>query len=511
MRVVFFLLCLLCSHVLCAQLVLYSSFIKSAPNSRFEVAGKTGNFYWIQKSKKSSFKKRATWATEKEYRFEIYDAHLNRVNEMDCFISDAVFEQYLVAGDAYFDQLLFVGSATETTVVLNRFLPEGTRVASAVPLLRFPASMNANDFLLVRSQDKRKILLLGFEPVAETTPRVHAILFDAGWHVLFQTIYKNQDLTQPTIQYDFTNYPLEAFDESSVKLANNGDWLAIAPSRHNNNSILFHFPFCSNRIIQSEIKLPQRAGIQTASLSLDDATQQAMAGILINSGASATKNVRIAHYLLSQGRFDFDTTYKINTLAVAKTNEENLFEQSFMPVPGKGFLFLKEYGKPYRFVYTNEEASQQSDNEKDSMNRSLVPVSFAKNDYTRFDNITGARQAYERGDLRLYYFPATPRDTCWSGLINQAQSGELNTSYLSYACMPVEGKIIFLYNSVWYNDAKSGSTTVLDPEGHALNEGLLFWKSNNILDFQRKKQIATKEIAVPYERNGFQGFAIIRL
>jgi hypothetical protein len=51
----------------------------------------------------------------------------------------------------------------------------------------------------------------------------------------------------------------------------------------------------------------------------------------------------------------------------------------------------------------------------------------------------------------------------------------------------------------------------LDAEGNRLNEGVVFWKPNNILDFQKAKRIAAQELAVPYQRNGLQGFVIIRL
>lgn len=505
-----FIACLLYPVGLYAQSVLYAPVAGNPATIHMEVLGKAGNFYWIQKSKKhNSFKKR-TFDTDGA--FEVYDARLNRAATIPYSIPDTVLKQYFVAGDRYFDQLLFATTADKTRVLLNRFSPEGTLLSHNSTLLDFPNSMKGNDFLLLRSQDKRNVLLLGFEPITDATPRMHAILYNSNWQVVSHTFHQDGNLTQPFLQYDAVHYPLEHFDNSPVKLANNGDWLMVAPSRRNNNYVLFHFQDTGRRFIQTEIKLTQNPRVQNVSLALDDASEEAIAGLLLYTGTPSVKKVRIAQYAISEHRFERDTTYRFHTLAAGKTREEHLYEQYFMPVPGKGFLFLKEYGRPYRSPYPLEE-ERTTDDDEEASNAAInaVPAAFNKDDYTRYGHLSGLRRDYERGDLNLYYFPATRQDSCWSGIINKAQTSELNTSFLSYACVPLGDRIVFLYNSALYNTAKYSSTTVLDGAGHPLNEGVVFWRPNNILDFQKGRQIAARELAVPYERNNGLGFAIIRL
>src|SRR5689334_24542543 len=83
-----------------AQSVLYSSLVSNSANAHFEVVGKVGNFYWVQKSRKViSFRKRAVQTHETDFAFEIYDARLNRINTIPYTLSDTVLKQYLIAGD----------------------------------------------------------------------------------------------------------------------------------------------------------------------------------------------------------------------------------------------------------------------------------------------------------------------------------------------------------------------------------------------------------------------------
>ncbi len=245
---------------------------------------------------------------------------------------------------------------------------------------------------------------------------------------------------------------------------------------------------------------------------LDDARNEAFAGLLLRTGSAPVKKVRTAHYLLSQCRFDFDTTFRFSTLPAGKTREEHLFEHDFIPVPGKGFLFLKEYGRPFQSPYPVEAALTTGD-EDEAIPADIdpVPAALNKREYTRYGNLSGKQREYDRGDLSLYYFPAAGQDSCWSGLLNKAQTGELNSSFLSYACMPVEGKIIFLYNNLSYRDTKHSSTTILNGNGEALDEGVVFWRPGILLDFQKARPLAARELAVPYEGSRGPGFAIIRL
>ena len=87
----------------------------------------------------------------------------------------------------------------------------------------------------------------------------------------------------------------------------------------------------------------------------------------------------------------------------------------------------------------------------------------------------------------------------------------MGTSYLSYVFLPREDKLFFLYNSFYKNRDQYSSATVLDQRGNPMNEGVEYWKMNNTLVFQRARQISENELAIPYERNMRNGFAIIHL
>jgi hypothetical protein len=75
----------------------------------------------------------------------------------------------------------------------------------------------------------------------------------------------------------------------------------------------------------------------------------------------------------------------------------------------------------------------------------------------------------------------------------------------------VRDKFILFYNNVSFNYSGQSTTTILGRSGEALDEGLVFWKSNNVLDFQKARQIGIKELAVPFKKNGQIGFSIIKL
>jgi len=110
----------------------------------------------------------------------------------------------------------------------------------------------------------------------------------------------------------------------------------------------------------------------------------------------------------------------------------------------------------------------------------------------------------------MKYFPFEPTDTSWGGLLHVEQETELRYDNLSYACIPARDKIIFLYSSLAKNKHKVGSTTVLDHNGQPVEEGFIFWRSANVLNFQKARLIHPREVFVPFDRNTSQGFAIIR-
>src|SRR5262245_58470642 len=176
-RVFVFILLSFSTGFLGAQQVLYSPFISNQPEIRFQVIGKAGNYYWVQKSKKISRPKKYTGVWEEgNFNFEIYDDRMNPVTSIPFAVSNDVIKEYFVPGEEYFDQLLFVRGNLRTTVLLNRFAPDGNIVTTNDTLAHFPAKMKYSNFLLARSEDKGKILLLGFEAIADSLPTLHSFL-----------------------------------------------------------------------------------------------------------------------------------------------------------------------------------------------------------------------------------------------------------------------------------------------------------------------------------------------
>ena len=506
-RILALLLLSFCTGFLGAQQVLYSPFISSQPETRFQVIGKAGNFYWVQKSKKIFRPKKYTgvW-DEGNFNFEIYDDRMDPVTSIPFTISNNVIKEYFIPGEEYFDQLLFFKDNFRTAVVLNRFAPDGSTVTTSDTLAYFPARMKYSNFLLVRSENKNKILLLGFETIADSLPTLHSFLYDKNWALLNKTIYANANISQPYVQYDLVDYPLEHFSNTAVKLADSGEWLMTVPSGTNHNFLLFHFGGVNDKFVYKEIKLSPSVSPEEIILSLDNTRQEASTGILSRIRYESVKNVRVAHYLLTDHRIDFDTSFRFNTLA-NKTKNENLYEEYFMTVPNKGFMLLKEYGKPFSF--NEPEGGNYERTEADSIFSNAVNVN--KNEYTRYSNLAGSRTAFDRGDLSMFYFPWTRNDSCWSGIINKEQTTEITSSYLSYVFLPREDKLFFLYNEFFRNSNQYSNTTVLDQKGNTVEEGVVYWKMKNNLVFQKARQISANELAIPYERNGRNGFAIIKL
>lgn len=504
-----FALCFLFDSVVCAQSVLYSSLVTNDINTRFEVIGKAGNFYWIYKSKRNNTYKKGSfpWPPEKDLSFEVYDRRLNHVKEISYTLSDSVLKQYLITQRHCFDQLIFSKSVKKTSVAVNRFTQDGNEMVNNAHLFDFPAEMAMEDIIVTRSPDRTKILVLGFIP-SGITPELHAMVYTKDWKLLYQTVYKEGNLVQPFVQYDFTDYVMESSDDGPVKITNSGDWLMVAPARRKNTFVLCHFRKEDSSFVQTDINQPQGQGVENCSLSIEDG-RDAYVGILENLTTS-DKKVRIMQYILSQNRFGYDTTYQFTVPNLSKAQEHYLFEQEFIQIPGRGFMYMKEYGRRYFISNSGEQVSLEDQQEYFAHGSYNAKVKLNKKEYTRYNDLSEAKKEFERGDLSVKYFPFHSTDSCWAGLLNVAQNTQLSYSYLSYACVPAGDKIFFLYNVLASNENKFSSSTVLDDKGKAVDEGLIFWRSTNVLNFQKARLIDQEELFVPFERNRFQGFAIIR-
>ncbi len=504
-------------HYLSAQRVLYSPFINDRAAIQYIVAGKTSDYYWVQKEKrKKVIQGRADWYVNEQQGFEIYDTRMNLVKTAPSFsITDSTLKEYLVPGNNYFDQLILSAGTQKIMLLLQRYTQEGDLVAAGRVIGSLPFKETGDSFLLIRSEDKHKLLLLGFEPVPSSPPRLHAMLFDDDWKQLSYAVYDHPFISQPFIQDDFVCSPIEHFTNIPVQLADNGQWLMASPSRTNLNFLLFHFCGSDHDISYREIVLPPSYTMEDIALYVDNEKEEAFSGILSGYHNTTYKNVHVNHYSLAKQEFDFDSSYRFNTLAAGKIKNENITKERFIAVPGAGFMLLKEYGRTYTGWYDNETYDNQWDPDVlfaniDNSNTGAI-FSSSRDGYTRYNTLAGIQKNFERGDLNLFYFPAHSKDSCWSGMINKTQTTELNAPDLSYLVMPVKDRLFFLYNSFLRNDDQYASSTILDPQGNLQStEGVIFWKFNNTLSFQQSIQITETEVAIPYEKNQRKGFAIIR-
>jgi len=494
---------------LTAQRVLYSPFIDDRYSSHFEIAGKTADYYWLLKEKNQSSKRQILL----QQGFEVYDNRLKLVNTVPNFtIPDNALKEYLIGGIKYFDKLLLLKEGDKTSVSLQRFSQDGSLTGDEKAVFTFPFTESGNSFLLVRSEDKKKILLLCFQSVTESSPMLHAVLFNENWEHLSYRTYHHPNITQPMIQDDFTSYPIEHFNSSAVQLADNGQWLMASPSRTSNNFLLLHFCDDDNSFSYKEIRLAEYSQLDDVAVSIDNNQGDAFAGVLSKFHYSALKNVQVVHYSIPKQAFDFDSSYRFNTLPGNKLKDENLVHESFVTVPGNGFLLLKEYGKEYSSTFDYDNSwDPEAFFSNASFTNSFIPIQTNNDGYARFNKLISAGNTYHRGDLTLFYFPAKKNDSCWSGLMNKEQTTDMNSPSLSYLFIPTKNKLALVYNSTYKNGDQYGTSSFLDTRGNTLNDGgVIFWKFNYLLNFQQSKQIDGNEVALPYQVNQRKGFAIIR-
>ncbi len=515
--------------MLSAQQVSYCEPYSDRSTLRQEMLGKVGDYFWVSAISRKRVIRHSGDGISEERNLVVYDPRMNVINLINdpSYVVSSI-KEYLVVTDDHFDRLHLLNTDNkEVEVRLQRYAPDGALSGPDHNVARFPFSESGNSFMLVRSQDRGRILLLGFESVSSAAPRLHAFLFDQDWNLVSQRVYKHPFLSQPMIQDDYSGYPLEDFNTGPIKLANSGEWLMLAPSRVNHNFLLFHFD-ATDTLVCKEINLPGTASMEDVCVSIDNASGDVAAGVLSTFHYAPLKNVQAVHYSMVTRAFSFDTSYRLTTLGGKRIRNDNLVKESFVAVPGRGFLLLKEYGRS-----NLDEVEDDEDMYDAGYDPALL---FASNDipdgepgpsfprlrlpeprygYARYHS-TNNPPYHDRGDLSMYFFPASRADSCWSGMISQEQVTELNSPNLSYMIVPMQDRMVFLYNSFVHGEKIYASTTVLDPQGEQVtNEGILFWGLKNTLNFQLARQVAPDQVVIPYDiyvngnANGKVGFAVV--
>ena len=510
----YFLFIFLLPGFLFAQRVSYSSTISLHSSNTFQVIGKSADRYWAEKEQY----RRVTTRHSTDYqlegqRFAIFDNRLNFTKEIPALRIAWTMKQYLVSASSSFEQLILAGAPGKTNLFVNHY-DENTNPESSSRLVdSFPFSAQATSFILARSEDLSKNLLIGFEFRPSLSPRIHAILFDADWKILYHRIFDHPYFTQPCIQDDFISFPAESFDNLPIKLANNGDWMMASSSRTNNNYLLFHFYKDGKSFYYQELPLSPYYSMEDIAMSINNDQQEMSVGMLSRYRNTTIKNVQVSHYSMARNKFDFDSSYHFNTLASSLKNQ-SLSNESFIAVPGQGYMLFKEYGRP-------ENASDKAVQKNDPWDPVFLATNFSstetsltelnKNGYTERKGLQGIRSVFNRGNLTMFYFPIKAGDSTWSGIINAEQTTELNSPSLSYLVFPVRNKLYIIYNSTLRTNDEFSTATTLNTQGEPTDDALIFWKMNRTLNFQGSRRISAEEVAVPYKNNQQIGFAIIRL
>lgn len=519
---------MLSSSSLFAQQVSYCEPYSDRFTMRQEMLGKVGDFYWVSAISRKRVARHSTEISGMEERnFIVYNSRMNLMGLIDDPpYSGNSIREYLVTTDEHFDRVNLLNTdGKEVEVRLQRYEPGGEAIEPDHTIGVFPFSEPGTSFVLVRSLDRTRILLLGFQFISSSAPYLHAFLYDQDWHLLSKKVYRHPFLAQPVIQDDYSTYPLEDFNKAPVKLADDGQWLMLSPSRVNSNFLLFQFSAADTAVSCREILLPGTSSMEDVCLSVDNGTGEAVAGVLSNFHYSSLKNVQVVHYSMRTKTFSFDSSYRLTTLGGKRIRNDNLVKENFVAVPGRGFLLMKEYGRPYEqevqaefdegwdpaFLFASNDIPDPSAGP--SLSRVRLPE--PRYGYARYRE-TANPKYHDRGDLSLYFFPASRRDSCWSGMISQEQVTELNSPNLSYMMVPMQDRIVFLYNSFVHGEKMYASTTVIDPRGEQVtNEGILFWGLKNTLDFQQSRQVAPDQVVIPYDiyvngnPNGKVGFAVV--
>lgn len=496
-----------------AQHVVYTESLHAHSGTQFEVIGKSENFYWTAKLQKLKNYNRKKPAEENGLlSFELFDPKLAPLREEASVVLPGTRKQWLMTGTKNLDQLVLSSSGNQTKIFCTRYFNDPlrnnqTRILDSLPFLSDPSAA-----LLIRSDDHSKFLFIAFENDDEFTTRVHALLFDANWNPIYHRVMSHSLFAQPCIQEDEIGFPGESFDDLPIKLANNGEWLMVAPSRANHNFTLFHACPNGSEFQFKELRVSPFYKMEDIAMSIDNEKQEMSVGLLSRYLKTSLKNVQITNYSILQGRFDFDTSYRFNT-QINETRNKNISHERFIAVPGGGYMLLKEYGIPFEsgnnenpFIgnweaayllanYTDAQPDKTNSTEGYHFDRGLSPIPLIRN----------------RGDLNLFYFPAISRDSAWSGTMIMEQQSESNNPDLSYLVIPDKDKLYIIYNNAEGSVNPVATNTTLNWRGQPTGDALVFWKMDKMLNFQQAHQFAADEMAIPYVHNQQNGFAIIRL
>lgn len=498
-----------------AQWVSYSEPTGFTHGGKEWLAGKAGDYYWLLKSTPSLPTQKPIDALREWplHWFEIYDSRLRYFRRLqNSRLPYPISKLYVVAGEAYMDLLCFSEDTGSVKVHRRRYAPAGDFLSDSV-LATFPFREPAHRFVVCRSENQQRLLLLGFESVEDATPNVHAILIAEPGCLLAQQVYHDPSLTQPVIQDDEINRPAEHYANTPVQLLNSGEWITIMSSRTALAFQLFHFS--DSGYVRRSIRMPPKTTLEDLALTVNNIRKTASAGFLSRFTFRSLKNVQVVRYDLGKKEVLLDTSYRFNALLGDKIQSKNIIKEHLTAVPGTGFVLLREYGLVFEHLLDGPALPEQSGKEMIAdyglSRNEEAPNESTLTTYSRSPRLGGLRTTFDRGDLSIFFFPSLPGDSCWSGLIHKPQYTENNAPYLSYLMVPIRGHLHILSNDFYSPWKQMGSATVLDEKGRLREgEGTVFWRYRNVLVFQEAVPLRANEIGVPFRMNERTGFSVLR-
>jgi hypothetical protein len=501
------------SGKLLAQRILYTPSSIVGSSSLFQMIGRSGEFYWLAIKKENKINGPVPHSGSADIgTFLLLDSKLRPLAKYPPIHLPGTIKQWLLSGEEGLDQLVAVNIKGTTHIYYSRFRPDSSSDPQPVSIDSLPFSADASRMLLIRCEDRTKILLIAFENTDSEQTRVHALLFNSNWTCIYHRVISHEQFAQPCIQEDETGLPGESFDDLPIKLANNGEWLMVAPSRISCNFSIFHVSPHGSEYYFHEIPLSPFYKMEDIAMSINENEQMVSMGLLSAYSNTSLKDVQVYNYSMKEGKIVFDSAFHFNTQYRA-FRSHNLFHERFVAVPGEGFLLMMEYGRPYAFdeprvpVFNYwESAYLFSDYAEMELGKKSLSGGYTQN--TGLRPIPLIRNA---GDLNLFYFPSVSRGLTWSGVLETEQHAENNNPDLSYLVIPERQKIYLAYNLIDGFSTDRPTAMSLDLGGKAADEPLLFWQMGKTLDFQGACRFSKDEVFIPYVENQPAGFAIIRM
>src|ERR1700754_1766750 len=154
--------CVIYCSSLSAQRVYYCEPYTDRFTLREELLGKVGEYYWVSSTTRKRVPRRnANTFSAEERTLTVYNTRMKLVNLIgEMSYSGEPIKEYLVTTYDHFDQVhLLKTNNKQVEVWLQRWEPDGQPTEEGRSVGLFPFDEPGNSFMLIRSEDRSRILL----------------------------------------------------------------------------------------------------------------------------------------------------------------------------------------------------------------------------------------------------------------------------------------------------------------------------------------------------------------